>query len=584
MRLTAARKDSPLLRWGRAKVVELFGTDLRSLAALRIVLAILVLADLAGRVTDLSAHYTDEGVLPRSVLLEDVLSQWSFSLNLMNGEPFFQVLLFGVAALAALALLVGYHTRLATIVLWVVLLSIQLRNPLILNNGDRLLRLLLFWGMFLPLGAHWSVDHALKVTRSQLSMRFLSLATVGLLMQIAFVYCFTALEKSGRDWRVDGTALYYALSNEQWSTPIGSYLLYHLPPLLLEVLTFSTIMLEAFGPFLLFCPVLTGPVRTGAILAFMSLQLGIWCMMDIGLFNLISAFCMVCFLPSWFWDKVIPKLRGAFPERPSIVRRLQYVVERLVNIGWSSFRAWLSTTADVGQTTAEDVAAGNNQEKSHTSHIGAASTVEARRQSEAQLTDKVATEQERGRGNAAKSEPLMLRSSLATNLLAGLFLLWIFCWNLINVSSFMMPERAVPLGTFLGLRQSWGVFAPNPPKDSGWYVIPGTLRDGQQVDLVTAVTHNDFSRGEGVTWEKPQDVVDTYGNKYWRDYLGDIRGKEHADQRQHFGNYICRQWNARHSGVEQLTELEIVYMKETTLPDYQRAIPEKVVLRKHSCS
>lgn len=31
-----------------------------------------------------------------------MLSRWAFSLNLMNGEPFFQALLFGVAAVAAL--------------------------------------------------------------------------------------------------------------------------------------------------------------------------------------------------------------------------------------------------------------------------------------------------------------------------------------------------------------------------------------------------------------------------------------------------------------------------------------------------
>ena len=64
---------------------------------------------------------------------------------------------------------------------------------------------------------------------------------------------------------MDGTALYYALSNPEWITPIGSFLLYNLPPLLLTVLTFATLGLEAFGPFLLFCPILTGPVRTGAI-------------------------------------------------------------------------------------------------------------------------------------------------------------------------------------------------------------------------------------------------------------------------------------------------------------------------------
>src|SRR5215210_7054795 len=91
-------KVRAILRWGRAKVVEVFSADLRSLALFRMVLALLVLADLANRATDLTAHYTDEGILPRTALLEGVMNRWQVSLNLMSGEFFFQALLFGVAA------------------------------------------------------------------------------------------------------------------------------------------------------------------------------------------------------------------------------------------------------------------------------------------------------------------------------------------------------------------------------------------------------------------------------------------------------------------------------------------------------
>ncbi len=320
--MTAIRKDPPLLRRTREKVVDVFGADLRSLATFRVVLALLVLSDLANRATDLSVHYADEGVLSRTVLLEEgLLDSWSFSLNLMNGEPFFQALLFGVGALAAVGMLFGYRTRLMTVGAWVVLLSIQHRNPMVLTAGDILLRLLLFWGMFLPLGAIWSVDRALGAALPRVSMRFLSFATVGLFMQIAFMYWFTALLKSGEEWRVDGTALYYALSLDQITTTIGAFL--HGFPPLLQALTFATLLLEAFGPFLLFCPLFTGPVRTAAIAAFMSLHFGIWLTMDIGLFPWISAFCMVCFLPSWFWEKPVAYLRAATPERLDVTRRLQ---------------------------------------------------------------------------------------------------------------------------------------------------------------------------------------------------------------------------------------------------------------------
>lgn len=136
-----------MMSWGRAKVVEVFGADLRSLAVFRMALAVMVLVDLAYRATDLSVFYTDGGVLPRGVLVRDelVLDRWRFSLNLLSGEPFFQGLLFGAAAMAALALLAGYHTRPMTVILWVLMVSIQWRNPLVTNEGDTLLRVLLFW-------------------------------------------------------------------------------------------------------------------------------------------------------------------------------------------------------------------------------------------------------------------------------------------------------------------------------------------------------------------------------------------------------------------------------------------------------
>jgi hypothetical protein len=88
--MSSKRNQSSVLGWGRAKAVEVFSADLRSLTVFRIVLALLILAVLANRATDLSAHYTDQGVLPRTVLLEEVLSRWAFSLNLMNGELFFR--------------------------------------------------------------------------------------------------------------------------------------------------------------------------------------------------------------------------------------------------------------------------------------------------------------------------------------------------------------------------------------------------------------------------------------------------------------------------------------------------------------
>ena len=119
-------KAPSVQRWAYVKVTEIFGSDLRSLATFRIVIAILALFDLLIRATDLTAHYTDAGVMPRTVLIQQVLDPWQFSFNLMNGGVLFQALLFGVAACAAFSMLVGYRTRLMTFVLWALVLSFQI--------------------------------------------------------------------------------------------------------------------------------------------------------------------------------------------------------------------------------------------------------------------------------------------------------------------------------------------------------------------------------------------------------------------------------------------------------------------------
>jgi len=546
--------------WVRSKFVEVFGADLRSLAVFRMALGVMVLVDLAYRGTDLPAFYTDGGV-PRSVLVQDesLLERWRFSLNLLSGEPFVQSLLFGATAMAALALLFGYSTRPMTIIVWVLMVSIQWRNPLVLNEGDTLLRVLLFWAIFLPLGAYWSADRASGAAPSRwLSTCFLSFATAGLFLQISFVYWFTAILKSGPDWRVDGSAVYYALSVDEWVTPLGTFL-YQFPTLL-TALTFATIALEAFGSFFLFSPVLTGPVRTGAALAFMDLHFGIWMTMPIGLFSWIAALCMVCFLPSWFWEEALPKLRAMLPKR---VRG----APRPPHASWSSLRGRLSSIVGVGgQNSAAGVTANGGD------HLDGSAATET------------AAGEEMRWGATGGDGPTILRPSPVTNLLAALTLVYVFSSNLASVSGFTVPERVAPIGLALSLDQGWSVFAPGVTRYNDWYVIPGTLQNGQQVNLIPAALHNDFSSREGVSWEKPPDVSGDLKNKYWRKYLSSIRADSGEPLRPYFGRYVCREWNARHTGDEQLVDLQLGIVEEMTLPDYQRAEPESTVLLEHTCT
>jgi hypothetical protein len=179
--------------------------------------------------------------------------------------------------------------------------SIEWRNPLTVGGAETLLRLLLFWAMFLPLGAWWSVDRARQRAAPPPSMRVLSLPVAALFLQIAFVYWFAVLLKSGPEWRFDGTALYYALEVDELATPLGHFLRGF--PDVLEVLTFGTLALEALGPFLLLSPVLNARARMLGVALFMSLHLGIYLTLGMGIFPFVAGLCMVCFLPAEFWDR-----------------------------------------------------------------------------------------------------------------------------------------------------------------------------------------------------------------------------------------------------------------------------------------
>src|SRR5581483_3489812 len=138
-------------------LTSIFTLDLRSLAVLRIGTGILLLSDFILYSRDLGAFFTDNGVLPHQFALNRLLP-WSYSIHALNGSFAFEIVLFLISVFFAGMLIVGYKTRVATIVSWILLISVQNRIPIIGAGDDLLLRMILFWGIFLPWNAVYSVD------------------------------------------------------------------------------------------------------------------------------------------------------------------------------------------------------------------------------------------------------------------------------------------------------------------------------------------------------------------------------------------------------------------------------------------
>lgn len=309
--------QSRIHRW-KLKAQELFGIDLRSLAIFRISIALIIIVDLIARASDLEPHYTDRGILPIDTAIERS-PKWRVSVHLLNGSMEFQAALFIIAGLFAVGLLLGYHTRFVTPVVWFLTISLNSRNVLLMQGGDYVLCLLLFWGMFLPLGARYSIDHLRNPHQYQESNLIFSGGTVAALLQICFVYWFSAILKSPKNWLIKGTGVYYALMLDRYVTNIGKLLL-ESHPLFLKFLTYTTMGLEAFGPLIAFSPFFSGPVRCLVILSFMIFHLSMGLALELGLFSYICMASWLLFIPSWFWDQFLGKFKTPVQEVDSPIR------------------------------------------------------------------------------------------------------------------------------------------------------------------------------------------------------------------------------------------------------------------------
>ena len=155
-------------------------------------LAGVVLLDIFLRLRDLTAFYGDQGVLSRQSVWTQGWQGGIFQLFLSAGDTPGLLFLFAVWAVAATFMLVGYQTRLACFITWYFVVSVQLRNPMIMDGGDDFLRVLLFWTPFLPLSARWSLDAKRNPNWEKLPNAYSSVATTGIYLQFFnfFVHFF----------------------------------------------------------------------------------------------------------------------------------------------------------------------------------------------------------------------------------------------------------------------------------------------------------------------------------------------------------------------------------------------------------
>ena len=291
MELSSVSKMRETVRVG---VRRRLGIDTRTLAGFRVALGLVVLVNLAARTRDLRAFYTGDGAVPLSAV-QGYTTLSRYSLYALSDSFAFVGFLFAVTAVFAVALVIGYRTRLASVGVFLLVFSLNARNPLVMNGGDALLTRLLFWGVFLPIGARWSVDASRSADDS--AERVSAVATVALLTQVVVVYVTNAVFKLRSGPWMSGEAVGEVFGLTAYTTQVGSFLA-NFPDLLVGLNYFWVGLLVA-SPLLL---VLTGWGRAALAGAFAVCHLGLFLTMNLTVFPLVSVVGLVVFTPSAVWE------------------------------------------------------------------------------------------------------------------------------------------------------------------------------------------------------------------------------------------------------------------------------------------
>ncbi|MGH9183795.1 MAG: HTTM domain-containing protein [Acidimicrobiales bacterium] len=276
-------------------------TPTSTLAVVRIGYGVLLLAWSLLLSADLFTFFSDSGLLPEKPPIT-----WTWTVLDVFPSKTAIAVLFALQVAAAVCLIVGYRTRLAAVVALVGLTSFQIRNPVVFNSADILLRLFGLYLVFAPAGVALSVDRWRRhrdrfwefPLRAPWAVRLMQ-------VQLSAVYLFTVwLKLRGTTWN-EGTAVSYAMR-------VGEVARFDVPlwvtnwAPLANLLTYTTLAIEvALALF-----VWNRRARPWVLGAGVLLHLSILLTVMVGLFSFTMFLGYLAFVPPETMTRVLAGLRS----------------------------------------------------------------------------------------------------------------------------------------------------------------------------------------------------------------------------------------------------------------------------------
>jgi predicted DCC family thiol-disulfide oxidoreductase YuxK len=427
-----------------------------------------------------------------------------------------------------------------------------------------LLLALLFWSIFLPLGARYSVDAALNGRRIE-SESVCSPASAALVVQVLSVYFFGALLKTGDAWVLNGEAVHAALHFSAYASQLGVWMGEVLPPVVQRWLTWFTYYIELYGPILVLLPFFTAKIRLVIVPLLMLMHVGFALLLTVGIYPYLSITSLLLLVPSRFWEVLRAKLStperdglkiyfdapctfckkvclllrtfllldatpvGPAQDQPHIQKLLEehnsWVVEDFDGqryVRWAAMiivfrRSWLLSPVAGVFAMAPLRALG---ERFY-------SWVADNREKLGRLTSVLLPYR-----SFDTRLPLLVHLAVA-----GLMLIVLYA-NAARVTRLELefPYTFQRLTGALLLRQNWTMFAPEPGRATRWLFVEGMLESGGSVDV-----YNDSFTPPFL--DKPLDGSGHFHGYRWRKYFNAANVPRHWPG---LSAYYCRRWNERH--------------------------------------
>jgi predicted DCC family thiol-disulfide oxidoreductase YuxK len=403
----------------------------------------------------------------------------------------------------------------------------------------------LAWSLFMPLGARFSIDNVRRSLKTRpetspedLNVRrppertFTSIAVFGMILQIAVMHLSAALRQDGPTW-ADGSALYFALHQNLFTTSAGTWLVEHASPDWIGRLTFGFRATEiAIGVLVLLPMWYARRLAFALLLAFHLISRVLW---NVGPYEWVMLAGAPVLLTSRDWDAFVrwytrrkPALTVYFDVDCGICFAISRLLQRLDPLGRLTFVANSSDTAPaevkaVSEETVavRDEAAGKTFTKSRafasilaSLPLGTPFGLALRLPGVSHLADRVYDRVAKNRaaisvwfgfdacGVHAESSPPIppapepieeLQRGLAVSreVLAALFLVVSGIALATRMNDETKPQgleaSVYSIVAYPRLFQDWKLFAPDPPKRQVALVVDAQTGRGTKLDPLTGL-------------------------------------------------------------------------------------------------